>query len=300
MSFKYKIMAQLLKSKAKKLTKPTPEVVSILGFSQEIIPKKIHVDTSYGKVVLFIYKPTNEHKKEKLGVYYNIHGGGFIMKHARQDDHICQYLANQLQCIVISPEYDTAPKHPFPIAVNQCFDIYKWILKHESLLGIDISKIAIGGQSAGATLSVGICMRAKDTAIETPKYLILNYPPLDATKKLESKKSPLVKPLVSIDFERMIHTVYAKTEENKTNPLISPMLFKDLNKLPSTLIITAEYDTLLEEGIDFRDLLLKEDVNVVYKEIPEVDHFYTHIGPAKKAKECLDIMVKELKPLYDA
>jgi len=292
MAFKHKFVAFFLKNLAKGITKPKKEVVKILPTSVEN-PDSKTVSTRHGNIPVFIYKPNNSDGKP-LGIYYNLHGGGYVMKHARQDDHMCKYLAEKLNCIVISPEYETAPHHPFPIPPDQCFDVYKWILENGNSLGGNTSKIAIGGQSAGAAMSIGICVRAKEEGLQVPQMLVANYPPLDLTIDPKSKKSTVKKPLITTGFEEMVQQLYLVTKENKSNPLASPALFSDLSALPKTILIAAAHDTLLKENQAFAKKLSEEGVPHVYREISNADHFYTHAGPAIAAKECMDLMVDEL------
>jgi len=288
-------MAFFFKKLANRITRPKNEVEEILQTSLGE-PQNFTVPTRHGEISIFVYKPENGNNLK--GVYLNLHGGGYIMQHARQDDHLCKYLAENLDCIVVNPEYDTAPHHPFPIPADQCYDVYRWILENVKKLDGDISKLAIGGQSAGAAMSLGICMRAKQDKLQTPQILVLNYPPLDLSIDPYLKNSSIPKPLVSPAFEEMVQLYYLKNEKNKMNPLASPAFFSDLSRLPKTILIAAEHDSLLKENQDFAIRLKEEVKGHIYKEVSNADHFYTHAGPAEKAKECMDIMIENLTPIY--
>jgi len=289
------LVCAVIKKMAKVITRPSKEVQKILSTSLGE-PKSIKVLTRHGQIPVYIYKPKGG--KDTKGVYLNLHGGGYVMKHAQQDDHICKYLAKKLDCIVVNPDYETAPHHPFPIPPDQCYDVYQWILENSKTFGGDISKIAIGGQSAGAAMAIGVCMRAEEDGLKQPQMLILNYPPLDLSLNPNLKKSSIPKPLVSPAFEEMAQFCYLKNEEDKMNPLASPALFSNLEKLPKTILISAEYDSLLKENQEFSARLDAEPENHVYKEISNSDHFYTHAGPPEKAKECMDIITKNLNQIY--
>lgn len=288
-------MAFFFKKMAKIITTPKKEVQKVLK-TAIAEPTSIIVKTRHGKIPVFVYKPTQK-KAVRPGVYLNLHGGGFVMKYARQDDLICKYLAEKLNCIVFNPDYETAPHHPFPIPPDQCFDVYQWMLKEAESLGGDINKIAIGGQSAGGNMSVGVCMRAVEAGLKVPQMLVMNYPPTNAAIAPATKKSAIPKPLISPAFEEMMQLIYLKKQQNWENPLASPLLYPSLSSLPKTVVITAAFDTLLEEGKAFAEKVKADGGTVAYKEI-EADHFYTHAGPADKAKACLDYMVEQLNGVF--
>lgn len=280
-----------MKFMSKPFTEPAKGVKAILKTSVAD-PEKIQVKTRHGAIPVFVYRPKGGGTN---GVYYNIHGGGFVMKNARQDDSICKYLADKLNCVVINPEYDTGPSHKFPIAPDQCFDVYKWLLAEGEKLGINLSKLAIGGQSAGGCLSIGICVRAAEEGLPVPQKLIPIFTPADSMITPKSRTSPIDKPLISLPFVYMVDEAYLSKPADKSNPLVSPIRFPDLGMLPKTVIIGAEYDTLFEEEKLLAAKMKKDGVAVSFVEMKGVDHYFTHTGPPEKAKACIDLMVTELK-----
>lgn len=108
-----------------------------------------------------------------------IHGGGFVLGAARQDDATCARLAQRLDAVVVSVEYRLAPEHPFPTPLEDCFDAYELVLREAQALGIDPSRIIIAGQSAGAGLAAALALLLHDRQRPAPRLQLLIYPMLD-------------------------------------------------------------------------------------------------------------------------
>jgi acetyl esterase/lipase len=105
-----------------------------------------------------------------------IHGGGYVIGSAAQDDALCRHFADQLGAVVASVEYRRAPEHPFPAPLEDCHEVLVWLA---GLNEVDEGRIAIGGASAGGGLAAGLALMARDRASVTPVLQLLVYPMLD-------------------------------------------------------------------------------------------------------------------------
>jgi acetyl esterase/lipase len=104
-----------------------------------------------------------------------MHGGGFVIGSAAQDNALCRELSRRLGIVVAGVEYRLAPRHPFPVPLEDCFDALSWLTEQPY---VDASKLAIGGASAGGNLAAALAFLARDRGISLSLQL-LSYPMLD-------------------------------------------------------------------------------------------------------------------------
>lgn len=119
--------------------------------------KEMKVETSVKLTDISFYYPS-ESKLKKLPLYINFHGGAFIMHEKEMDDPYCRYLANRTACIIANVEYAKAPEYPFPNALEQVYEVFRWIQSRADDLNIDTEKMMVGGQSSGANLAAALCL----------------------------------------------------------------------------------------------------------------------------------------------
>ncbi|WP_203338371.1 alpha/beta hydrolase [Nocardioides limicola] len=108
-----------------------------------------------------------------------LHGGGMFMGSAVSNNDYCGWLAEQLGAVVIAVDYRLAPEHPFPAAVEDCDAALRWAVDQAETLGIDASRIAIAGASAGGLLAASTCLLVRERGGVAPCFQLLRYPGLD-------------------------------------------------------------------------------------------------------------------------
>jgi len=183
-----------------------------------------------------------------LLIYY--HGGGWVIGDLDSHDDICRKLARDAKCNVIAVDYRLAPEHPAPAAVDDCIAATKWIFANATSLGIDPTRIAIGGDSAGGNLSAIVAMHAD----VKPVFQLLVYPATDMRMGQQSHKDNAQGYLLTADSMKWFIGHYLQGDEKKKlDPMVSPLLGSDaaLKKSPPTLVITAEFDPLRDEGEEY-------------------------------------------------
>ena len=180
-----------------------------------------------------------------LLIYY--HGGGWVIGDLDTHDDICRKLARDAHCSVIAVDYRLAPEHPAPAALDDCIAATTWIFANAKSLGIDGARIAIGGDSAGGNLAALVAMHAD----AKPVFQLLVYPAVDARMGQPSHKDNAQGYLLTADSMKWFLNHYLQGDEKKNlDPKVSPLLSSDelLKKSPPTLVITAEFDPLRDEG----------------------------------------------------
>jgi acetyl esterase len=165
-------------------------------------------------------------------------------------DDICRKLARDAKCSVVAVDYRLAPEHPAPASHEDCIAATKWIFANAKSLSVDPNRIAIGGDSAGGNLSAVVSMHAG----VKPVFQLLVYPATDMRMGQSSHRENAQGYLLTEDSMKWFIGHYLQGDEKKKyDPLYSPLLSDDamLKKSPPTLVITAEYDPLRDEGEEY-------------------------------------------------
>ena len=207
--------------------------------------QEIFIDTEYGQVRTLGY---GFEKPEKAPVFFDLHGGGFVLGSADMDEAMNIEFNRQVGCKVISIDYAKAPDFPYPVAVDQIYAVIKHVYENAEKYSIDPKRMAIGGHSAGGNLSTVICMKAKKEGDFQFVCQVLDYPPLDlATNPLEK---PRPKGAIPPNMALMFNACYVDPVQAK-DPYVSPVFAtqEDVEGLPPALFILAGGDSLHDEGL---------------------------------------------------
>lgn len=258
---------------------------------KKIVGKELFLDTNVGKVRVLAY---NMEKSEKLPLFINIHGGGFVIGHAEMDDPYLMNVANKANVKILNIDYSLSPDAVFPKALNECYGVIKYAKEHAGEFGIDPDNIALGGHSAGGNFSAAICLKDAEAKALGIKCLILDYPPLDVYTDVYLKPQP--KGALPPSICRIFDACYFNNKEERKNPLISPAfaLTDQVKSFPPTLIITASRDSLCKEAEDFRDKLIQAGVDVTHKRFEGSLHGFT-LSDKPDAVEGWQMMIDHLK-----
>ena len=191
-------------------------------------------------------------KKENSNVLIFFHGGGWVTGNIDTYTHICAYMARQTKQTVVSVNYRLAPENPFPAGLEDCYYVTREFFLYPEILGCKKENITLVGDSAGGNLAAVVSQMARDKGEFLPSRQILIYP---ATYFDHSKNTPYasVREFGSnyiLTAERIENymELYIQNKEDRRNPYVAPILAEDLSNQPKTLIITAEYDPLRDEG----------------------------------------------------
>lgn len=235
-----------------------------------------------------IYMPGEQGGKpcEALGCGHPIllffHGGGWVTESAENYDRVCSRMASSTNHIVVSVDYRLAPENKFPIPLEDCYAAAQALFQGKFLLNADPDKITVIGDSAGGNLAAALCLLAKERGKFMPKRQILIYPALSNDY---SENSPY--PSVHENGTDFLLTarkmcdyldMYAGCEEDRQSPYFAPLLADDLSGQPKTLIITAEYDPLRDEGEEYGRRLIKAGTEARICRIEDALHGYFALG----------------------
>jgi acetyl esterase len=259
------------------------------------------IPTPNGKLLARVYHPLFAGSEAPpLPVLLYFHGGGWVLASLDTYDASCRALCNASQFIVVSLAYRQAPEYPFPAAVDDAFDAYRWITENAKSFGGDSEQVAVGGESAGGNLAAVTCLRARDEGARPPIHQLLIYPSTDFAFHTDSfMEFADAKPLSEM-MMFWFRARYLRNEQDRDNPYASPLRAKSLRGLPSATIITAEVDPLCSDGELYASRLLEEGVPVSRQRYNGVTHeFFGMKALLQEARDATELAGLDLKDALD-
>ncbi|MCP2329662.1 acetyl esterase/lipase [Hamadaea flava] len=244
-----------------------------------------------------LYRPARWHRST-LPVLLFVHGGSFVTGGLHSEDNRCIHYAREAQVAVIAVDYRLAPEHPFPAAVEDCQDALDWVVAHAATLGCDPSRIALGGLSAGGCLAAATALWTAEHRSISPALLMLLFPVLDARVATGSVNEFTDTPVLISDTVHRLWRLYLGEPGHRAepvSPLASPAAATDLSGLPPTLMITAQFDPLRDEGLAFGARLAEAGVPVDLHHFGRGFHSFDSFDATRLGLECLDIQVRALQ-----
>ena len=198
-----------------------------------------------GEILVRIYRVASACPLPVL-VYFA--GGGWVLGSLAAADPVCRRLANATPCAVVSVAYRRAPENPFPAGLEDCYAATCWVAEHAAELGLDPTRLAVGGASAGGNLAAAVALLARDRGGPTLALQLLVYPPLDHRAGTPSVPEELDPLLFGRKDMTWCWSHYLAQAADGDSPLASPLRVEDARGLPPALVITAELDPLRDEG----------------------------------------------------
>lgn len=224
------------------------------------------------------------------------HGGGWVTGNIDSYNKVCANLAEVTGHIIVSVDYRLAPEHKFPAAPEDCYYITREIyLNAKELFGVTKNEISVIGDSAGANLAAVVSLMARDRKEFEVTRQILIYPAVN-NDFTENSIYPSVREngtdyLLTSKRMRDYMELYQSKEEDRFSPYFAPILAEDLSNQPSTMIITAEYDPLRDEGEDYGKKLLKAGNQVEVHRIEDVLHgFFALSMKYQPVADCYELI----------
>jgi acetyl esterase len=232
---------------------------------------------------------------QNLPILINYHGGGFISPLVKGLEHSLWLDAKTYGAIVFAIDYRVAPENPFPAAVNDSYNAFKWIAEQGGKFGGDTGRIVLMGNSAGANLVAVVTQKAKKEGIGNRIRLqVLNGIPVDLSPQhMETSESYRQNATGYFQTKAACYFAvenYAPGEYN--NPEVSPVLTEDLTGLPPAVIITAEFDPLRDDGILYAAKLRRAGVKVWDKCFAGQIHLLLGLPPGAEEIKEFETMVK--------
>jgi acetyl esterase len=260
------------------------------------ITYQLSIPSDYGPIPARYYRATKDKKPCPLLVYF--HGGGFMLGSLALYDTACRRLAVAGDCAVLSVDYRMAPETPFPGAVLDAYAATRWASTHAQLLNIDKAKIAVGGDSAGGNLAAVVAQMALDSKEFAVALQVLIYPMTDQSREYPSYQRNAKGYMLTTAALHWFMDHYVPDHEDRKDPKASPMLRQSLAGLPPALVISAEFDPLVDENEAYAKRLKEAGVRCDYVCFAGMIHpFFTLGGIVEDAAKAEGLIAAALRKL---
>ncbi|MFI1577112.1 alpha/beta hydrolase [Embleya sp. NPDC020630] len=231
-----------------------------------------------------VYRPSEE---PGLPVTLFFHGGGFVIGGLDSHDALARRIARHANCVVVSLDYRLAPEFPFPAATEDAFAAYRWLLDHAGELGADPTRIALAGDSAGATLSATVCLMAREHGLAQPALQMLWYPTTGVegtASQVENADAPL---LTAASIAWFLGHYFGGRKPADLGPYARIGTIEDLSGLAPAHVVIAGHDPLRDEGADYAERLRAAGNAVECESFDDMVHgFMSFVDLVPRCEEC--------------
>jgi acetyl esterase len=261
-------LRQQLRTMVRLMDEPAPSLPRI---------EDIRIPGAAGDIPARVYAPR---VGSALPAVAYFHGGGWVQGDLETHHGLCARLAGHADALVVAVDYRLAPEHKFPAAVDDCLAAYRWLRTRGRDLGADPGRVAVAGDSAGGNLAAVVSQLAVAGGIPVPTCQALIYPALDFSMDTASHREMAEAHVIPRERILWYAEQYLSREADKTDLRASPLRAPVLAGQPTTLIVTAGFDPLRDEGRAYADRLRAAGVDVVYREYPGQIHAFVSLTKA--------------------
>jgi acetyl esterase len=241
--------------------------------------KDIRIPGPAGEIGARLYDSVGAEAPPRPVVAY-FHGGGWVQGDLETHHGLCARLAQRSGALVVSVDYRLAPEHKFPAAVDDCVAAYRWLRSHAEELGGDPRRVGVAGDSAGGNLSAVVSQLAARAREPVPACQVLIYPAVDFVLDTPSHRELEDAHIIPRDRILWYMEQYLRSEADRADLRASPLRATDLAGQPPTLVITAGFDPLRDEGRAYAERLRAAGLDVVYREYSGQIHAFVSLTKA--------------------
>ena len=230
-----------------------------------------------------------------------LHGGGWVIGSIETNDATCRALANEAGCVVVSVGYRLAPEAKFPLPLDDCFAATAWTVEHAEGLGVDASRVAVGGASAGGNLAAAVTLMARERGGPALAHQLLVYPVVENDDSSQSFRDNGEGYGLDRTTMRWYWDHYIRDDADASNPLAAPLIADDLSGLPTALVITAEYDPLRDGGEAYAGRLREAGVETTCSRYDGMIHgFFSAGAPVDRTWDAIAEAAAALRAAFAA
>jgi acetyl esterase/lipase len=261
----------------------TLKPVRLLSGLQSHIPSTAVEVAAMAAVSVRVHRPSPR-SEEPLPAMLWIHGGGFVMGKAAQDDALCRRFAQDVGIIVAAVDYRLAPEQKFPVPLRDCYDALTWLVQQP---GVDSSRIAVGGASAGGGLAAALALLARERREVQLAFQLLAYPMLDDRTATRPDLDEGSRRLWNAKANQFGWQSYLGHPPGGTEvtALAAPARLDNLAQLPPAWIGVGTLDLFYEEDVAYADRLRAAGVACALDVVKGAFHGFDLIRPKAAVSE---------------
>jgi acetyl esterase len=196
-----------------------------------------------------LYRPVGEAPAQGWPCVLYIHGGGWVVGGLDSHEFITARMARDLSAVVVAVDYRLAPEHVFPAAFDDCLAAWRHLHSHGEAYGIDMSRLAVAGDSAGGNLAAALCVETARTGAAVPRGQALIYPGLGTDHSLPSYRDNADAPLLSAADVEYYLKLYAPDPQSHGDSRLAPLAAPSFTGVPPAFVAVAEFDPLRDDGL---------------------------------------------------
>lgn len=249
------------------------------------------------EILVRIYEP----KQPPRHTLLFFHGGGWVSESVDTYNSVCLNLARRTQSRVLSVQYRLAPEHPFPQGLDDCYAVTRELLCNSAGWDVFPGQVTLIGDSAGGNLCAAVSLLARDRGEFCVPQQILLYPAVYSDHTDQSPYPSVIENgtdylLTSKRISEYMQ-LYIHDEKDWRSPYFAPLLAGNFENLPRTLVITAQYDPLRDEGEDYAARLAQAGGDASCYQMRDALHGFFSLGPryvhVKKTYELINAFLDE-------
>ena len=235
-------------------------------------------DLSAGGVPIRVYRPAGVSDTTRLPVHVYFHGGGWVIGDLDTHDTLCRQLTAAAGISVVAVDYRLAPEHKFPAAADDAWTATTWVVQHAAELGVDATRLAVGGDSAGGNLAAVVALQARDAGGPKIALQVLTYPVTDVGAETQSYRDLADGYMLTRDGMRWFINHYLAKPSDAEDWRASPTRAKSFAGVAPALVITAGFDPLRDEGEAYVQKLRAAGVTVDHLSFGGMIHGFVPMG----------------------
>lgn len=244
-----------------------------------------------------LYTPANT--SAPLPALLFFHGGGYCIGGLASHDALCRDIAHRSPCKVLAIAYRLAPEYKFPQAFYDAEDAWSWLNAHAEQHGIDRAQLAVGGDSAGGTLSTALCIALRNADQPQPCLQILLYPCTSSQQDSPSHQRYAQGFLLESQTLQWMFSHYLNHASERQDWRFAPLNTPDLSAIAPAHIVLAEFDPLLDEGVAYAQQLTAAGVACTLNIYPGMVHDFARLGHIVSDADALrDELAKALNEAF--
>ena len=223
---------------------------------------------------VIVFEPTIRPQGRRPAVLH-IHGGGYVAGSIDAEAEWSEWLVNELQCVVIAPDYRLSPETSFPGPVHDCYAALRWLHQHADEWQIDPARVCVFGGSAGGGLATAVALMARDRGEHPVSFQCLLYPMLDDRTGTGTQANPYAGEYIWTPEDNAFAWqcyLAAVEDQARSSPYAAPARAESVENLAPTFIWVGALDLFVDECIEWARRLIRAGVPTELHIQPGVTH----------------------------